>query len=342
MDTILISPELDLQGTYHGHIWFEYIGALGVGDQFWVMVREKNDDGTWGPWNYMRTVNPAVPGNHIVEYASDPNWTQDNGWNLLDQVEQYHTTWENPVQASPLFMVNLIDYVRAQATIQLGFRLISDEAGVGPGIKIDNIKLDVKRDTVAPDTLCSISGTLGCNDWYTSEVAVNFQATDNRVGVKETYYRINGGAWQLFTGRFAVSADGAHTIEYYSVDNVGNEEEIKTCDSFKIDQTPPTVALSMPESGYLYIGGRPIFQLGRTIVIGDLTAQASASDATSGLDYVEFLIDGEVKSADLTAPFTFDLPKGGLIPASHTLQVKAYDNACNSATGTQTTYTKWL
>jgi hypothetical protein len=341
MDTILISPELDLQGTYHGHIWFEYIGALGAGDVFWVMVREKNDDGTWGPWNYMTAVNPAVPGNHIVEYASDPNWTRDNGWNLLDQVEQYYP-WENPVAASPLFMVNLIDYVRKQATIQLGFRLISDEAGVGPGIKIDNIKLDVKRDSVAPDTLCSISGTLGCNDWYTSEVAVSLQATDNRVGVKETYYRIDGGAWQLYTGRFAVTADGAHTIEYYSVDNVGNEEEIKTCDSFKIDQTPPTVALSMPESGYLYIGGRPIFQIGRTIVIGDLTAQASASDATSGLDYVEFLIDGEVKSADLTAPFTFDLPKGGLIPASHTLQVKAYDNACNSATGTQTTYTKWL
>jgi hypothetical protein len=343
MDNILISPELDLQGTYHAHIWFTYIGWLGPGDEFWVMCREKNDDGSWGPWNWMREVNPAVPE---LQYIFGN--TAEVGWNLFDQLEDYYkqpaytSDYVHPIPASPGFMVNLLDYVRKQATIQLGFRLISDEAGVGAGIKIDNIKIDVKRDDEAPMTTHDLTGTMGCNDWYTSEVTIRLTGTDNRVGVGETWYRIDGGAWQLYTGRFAVEADGEHIVEYYSVDNVGNVEEIKTIETFKIDQTPPTVALSMPESGYLYIGGRPIFQIGRTIVIGELTSQASASDATSGIDYVEFLVDGEVKSADLTAPFTFDLPKGGLIPSSHTLQVKAYDNACNAATGTQTTYTKWL
>jgi hypothetical protein len=343
MDNILISPELDLQGTYHAHLWFEYIGWLGEGDEFWIMVREKNDDGTWGPWNFMREIYPDAP--NVQWFYGN---TAEVGWNLMDQLDDYYRTpfytsdYVHPIAASPGFMVNLLDYVRDQDIIQFGFRLISDEAGVGAGIKIDNIKLDVKRDDEAPVTTCDLSGTMGCNDWYTSEVSIRLSGTDDRVGIGETWYRIDGGAWQLYTGRFAVTDDGEHTVEYYSIDNVGNAEEIKTCEAFKIDQTPPTVALSMPESGYLYIGGRPIFQIGRTIVIGELTSQASASDATSGIDYVEFLVDGEVKSADLTAPFTFELPKGGLIPASHTLQVKAYDNACNAATGTQTTYLKWL
>lgn len=335
MDNILISPEIDLQGTYHAHVSFWYTGSLGVGDEFWVMVREKNDDGTWGPWNYMRELNWMTD---MVDYETGTYSFYP--WQQFNQLSDTYN-FNNPIRASPAFMVNLFRYVRDQSIIQLGFRLISDEAGVGPGIKIDHISIDAKLDEIAPTTTCAISGTMGCNDWYTSSVAVTLTGTDDRVGVKETYYRIDGGAWQLYNERFQVSADGAHTIEYYSVDAVGNVEDIKTCQSFKIDQTNPTVALAMPESGYLYIGGRPIFQIGRTIVVGDLTAQASASDATSGIDYVEFLVDGEVKSADLTAPYTFDLPFS-FLPSSHTLQVKAYDNACNTGTGTQTTYLKWL
>jgi hypothetical protein len=323
MDNILISPELDLSGIYHAHLVFYVNGALGDGDEFWVCVREKNPDGTWGPWNWMHRVTPFF------------------SWDLINQVDDY-INYNHPIGSTPAFMVNLQEYVNDQSTIQVGFRLVSDGSDVGEGVKLDHIKLDVKRDREAPLTTCTITGTKGCNDWYTSDVTVKLSAEDDLVGVKDIFYRIDGGAWQVYNERVQVSADGEHTVEFYAVDEVGNAEEIKTCQAFKIDQTAPTVALSMPESGYLYLFGRPVFQLGRTIVIGDLTAQASASDATSGIDYVEFLVDGEVKSADLTAPFTFDLPKGGLLPASHTLQVKAYDNACNAATGTQTTYLKWF
>jgi hypothetical protein len=337
MDNVLISPELDLQGTYHAHVYFTMKGLLGPGgsvvgfDQFMVVIREKNEDGTWGPWNVMHDILPAVQfGNAALDE-----------WDIVNLIDDYYGISRSE-PAYPDFMVDLREYVESQSIIQIGFRLNSDLAGVAAGIKLDHFKIDVKRDDIAPLSACEIRGTLGCNDWYTSDVTVTLSATDDKVGVGEIWYRIDGGAWQLYNERFMVSDDGEHTVEYYSVDKVGNAEEIKTCQVFKIDQTAPTVALSMPESGYLYIGGRPIFQIGRTIVIGDLTSQASASDATSGIDYVEFLVDGEVKSADLNAPYTFDLPKGGLLPASHTLQVKAYDNACNAATSTQTTYLKWL
>ncbi|QHT62275.1 type VI secretion system tube protein Hcp [Paenibacillus lycopersici] len=36
--------------------------------------------------------------------------------------------------------------------------------------------------------------------------------------VQQTLYRINGGAWTIYTGPFAIYADDAHTVEYYSSD----------------------------------------------------------------------------------------------------------------------------
>jgi hypothetical protein len=362
MDNILISPEIDLTGCYHGHISFWLAGQLEYGDQLWFMIREKNEDGSWGVWNYIEgdTIRYGEPYYHIVH----PNplgflsltedlygWEYDGiGWAHVNTVEDYQVEpwWglELDDRVHPYFVIDLMGYIPPLAdnnpVIQIGFRLMTDGAGVDAGVKIDDVLLSVKRDITAPATTCDISGTMGCNDWYTSGVTVRLMASDDLVGAKETYYRIDGGAWQLYDDRFQVTVDGEHTVEYYSVDRVGNVEEIQTCESFKIDQTAPTVGLSMPETGYLYVMGRPIFQIGRTIVIGDLSSQASASDATSGIDYVEFIVDGEVKSADLSAPFTFDLPKGGLIPSSHTLQVKAYDNACNAATSTQLTYLKWF
>ncbi len=50
---------------------------------------------------------------------------------------------------------------------------------------------------------------------------VTFSATDE-AGVADTFYRLNGGEW--VSGTVVELAAGTHTIEYYSVDTKGNEE----------------------------------------------------------------------------------------------------------------------
>lgn len=59
------------------------------------------------------------------------------------------------------------------------------------------------------------------------------------------------------------------------------------------------------------------------------------------MNYVEFIYDGSVASADLTDPYEFELPFS-LLPGTHTLQTRAVDKAGNSATSNEISYLKWF
>jgi len=135
----------------------------------------------------------------------------------------------------------------------------------------------------------------GDNDWYVSNVTVTLNASDN-TGVIATYYRINGGEWQIYESSFIISKEGSNIIEYYSVDYVGNIEEVKSAE-IKMDQTPPTVELKR-ESIVNETGVKVIFS-------------AYCDDVTSGLKGVEFYMNDELQIYDEDEPyewiFEFDI-----------------------------------
>jgi hypothetical protein len=56
---------------------------------------------------------------------------------------------------------------------------------------------------------------------------VNLYAEDYYSGVNKTFYRVNSGAWNAGT-QIKLEKAGENTVEYYSVDNAGNSEEINT------------------------------------------------------------------------------------------------------------------
>jgi hypothetical protein len=108
-----------------------------------------------------------------------------------------------------------------------------------------------------------------------------------------------------------------------------------TSGNFTIDKQPPSVYISRPLKGYMYINifGRniippiplpiPIYD---AIIIGKITVEATASDAHSGIQRVEFEADGNAMP-DYSAPYEWLWdPSMGV----HTLKVTAYDNAGNS------------
>ncbi|TLM78476.1 MAG: hypothetical protein FDZ70_04265, partial [Actinobacteria bacterium] len=74
-------------------------------------------------------------------------------------------------------------------------------------------------DTVAPVTSSSIDEA-----WRTTTQTVSLSAIDDRTAVSATSYRLNGGATVTYTAPFAVSAEGTTTVEYWSVDTLGNTE----------------------------------------------------------------------------------------------------------------------
>ena len=94
------------------------------------------------------------------------------------------------------------------------------------------------------------------------------------------------------------------------------------------DFIPPEVSIVKPKEGYLYFMDKEIMKnpLGRTIIVGKVTLEATATDE-SGIEKVEFLVCGDVVFTATEEPYEFlyDGTYGG-----HTLQVIAYDKAGNS------------
>lgn len=74
------------------------------------------------------------------------------------------------------------------------------------------------------------------------DVTVSLNAVDDGSGVAATYYTVNDGEQQ--TGNSVVlSADGTHTLAYWSVDVDGNVEELHTA-TITIDKTVPTATFT--------------------------------------------------------------------------------------------------
>lgn len=64
------------------------------------------------------------------------------------------------------------------------------------------------------------------------------KASDTLSGVKQIFYKLDGGEWKSYADPVSVEAQGNHTIEAKSVDSVGNESEVKKI-AFVVDTTPP-------------------------------------------------------------------------------------------------------
>ncbi len=105
-------------------------------------------------------------------------------------------------------------------------------------------------DDIAPTTTLNLSGTLGNNSWFTSDVQVNLTATDNKdgSGVNTTEYSFNNTTWNIYTAPFNMSSEGIVMIYYRSVDNAGNIESTKN-QTVKIDKTVPEVSINTPING---------------------------------------------------------------------------------------------
>lgn len=69
--------------------------------------------------------------------------------------------------------------------------------------------------------------------WHRTDVTIRLNATDVSA-VNVTYYRIDGGAWNIYSSPIVIPApddhsnDGNHTVEYYSIDRIGNAEELRS------------------------------------------------------------------------------------------------------------------
>jgi hypothetical protein len=107
---------------------------------------------------------------------------------------------------------------------------------------LEKIAVALGEDTTPPVTTCTLAGEMQ-GSVYVSDVTVTLTAIDGS-GVDYTKYKLDNGAWTMYTVPFVVSTNGNHTISFYSVDTVGNTEMEKTC-SFTIQKEVPSVTITI-------------------------------------------------------------------------------------------------
>jgi hypothetical protein len=191
----------------------------------------------------------------------------------------------------------------------------------GDDVPTNNAKtLGIGIDDTAPESSHTLSPATpnGNSGWYISDVTVTLSASDPEVlgvksGVDVIKYRINGGSWQDYAAPFTVSLQSSSiVVDYYAVDEVGNQEGMNTIPAFKIDKGAPTIAMNYTWES---IGFKKYA----------IIMTATASDSLSGMEKVEFYYNDVLQETVTgTGPdyvYTYELAQG----IAHTIKAIAYD-----------------
>ncbi|MEV4754111.1 family 16 glycoside hydrolase [Micromonospora sp. NPDC049559] len=176
-------------------------------------------------------------------------------------------------------------------------------------------------DTTPPTVTAQVTGERDGED-YVGTATVTLTATDTGSGVARVEYSLDGAAYAAYTAPVTVTATGAHTLGYRATDRAGNTSTVGTA-TFRVvappaeDRTPPVVTAQVsgqrnPDGAYQ----------------GAATVTLAATDDGSGVDRIEYSLDGAAYAA-YTAPVTVNQV------GAHAVNYRATDLAGNtSAVGT--------
>lgn len=160
-----------------------------------------------------------------------------------------------------------------------------------------------------PNTSINISGDLGNNNFYISDVIVGLDAQDDNSGILKTEYSFDGGqSWIKYGSPFTITQEGENKILYSSTDRAGNRE-LENEQIVKIDKTRPEILTLVPEE----------IRHNEKLNIDFIT-----SDNYSGIASSTISFDNRLISTSTVDLFYIDL-------GEHSVKISAEDVAGNKA-----------
>src|SRR3989442_1487742 len=261
------------------------------------------DGGDWQ--TYALPVWVSGTGNHTVDFYSTDNAGNVEGW---------HSVGFRIDSTAPLTTITL----DGAAGDDYWFHSIVtvDIAATDAGSGVDSIQYRLDGGTwatySAPFDFAEGASLPrpAASGWYTSPIPVTITASDALSGVASIFYRIDGGAWQTYTGSFLLTPEGDHTLEYVAVDAAGNRGLTQST-FVRTDTTAPVV--SAPPA--------------RLVTTSQVTLSWTGTDAGSGIDHYEVRVDGGTfESVGNERSVSLQLVDG-----SHTIVIRAIDRAGNEA-----------
>jgi len=161
--------------------------------------------------------------------------------------------------------------------------------------------------------------------YFSGRTKLKLTAVDNKSGVKEVKYSIDGSDFGKYVNPFYLpKKPGFHIIKYYAIDNTENNTGLggSNYKNYKYSTKKIYVDLVGPTLKHSYLGKtfktRDIIFLGKTSKI-----KLNANDLESGLQYISYAIDGSQKELMYKEPFTI------LGSGEHTIEYFGYDNVNN-------------
>ena len=207
---------------------------------------------------------------------------------------------------------NLSDIPEGAATIR--YRAV-DKAGNSEASRSLAVVVDstppVTTLTAGEPRFLSPDGRL----YVTGATQITLQSLDALSGAVPAQYRIDGGPWMPYAP-FVLAGEGAHSVDYYGQDGLGNKEPIKTA-AVVVDNTAPAVTLSSSET--LVPGVVNTVSPGTVFTV-------TAEDLLSGVQAVQYNIDGGPWQ-----PATGSFNLAGMSAGQHTIAYTAADRVRNEA-----------
>ncbi|RLF45843.1 MAG: hypothetical protein DRN17_01720 [Thermoplasmata archaeon] len=223
-------------------------------------------------------VSISAMGNH----TSDSNLIYHNDFigNTNSAYDECNNTWDNETLQEGNYWSDF-DESGEGAWDNNSDGIVDSPYPIPGGSNVDNYPLINQIDLFPPSTSCVINGTQGNHGWFTGNVSVTLLPSDNLSGVNYTLYRIDGGQWTEYNGPFNISNEGAHDVDYYSVDTAGNKERIRHAE-VNIDKSSPSIECYLQP-------GMPDGNNGW--YTGNVEVTLSADDNASGVESIMYRID---------------------------------------------------
>ncbi len=154
---------------------------------------------------------------------------------------------------------------------------------------------------------------------------IKFKIVEEGSGIATTYFKIADLAFMKSDGRQMVPhqlKDGAYQIKYYSVDNSGNQEQVRMNEIY-VDKTGPKISANFNSKASSFENGLPIFS-------GDLQLQIEAKDQHTKAQKLMYSINGGEMIVSKDAEFIdlSDVVKtltNGLVK----IEIRSYDTFYN-------------
>lgn len=195
-----------------------------------------------------------------------------------------------------------------------------DKVGNKEQVQTYTFYIDKTAPTIIEEVIAKTFFANG-KEYASGKAQLKLTAFDNKAGVKEIHYSINGGDYILYEKPvFLTASSGNLEIKTYAVDNVNNKSVSQTANQ---KTAIPYIDLSGPTLRHSFSG--PKFKTRDTLFINSKTEiSLKAYDLEAGMNRIEYRINGK---DNLTYDKPFSIEKEGV----YTINYVGYDNVENTS-----------